>query len=119
MADKKPKNIRVKLSKTLEAKGLGFCDKDPLNPRAISKANYDDKGSMEVYATTFVSRQIELKALIPVEEKTEPVVKSIEDMTVKELTAKAEEDKVDLEGCKTKADILAKFAEAAAAAEQK
>lgn len=107
MAEKKPEKIRVKLNPLMKKKGQGLCDASSLNPQVIAAFRYDKSGSMEVYATEFVLKQIEAGALIEVDAE-----KALEDYTKKELEAKAKEDGVDLSGCKTKAEMVAKFVDA-------
>ncbi len=106
MSIKKPKTIRVKLGKNVKPH-LGFNDPDALNPKPIATANYDNDGSMEVYATEFVERQLESGDLVTVKKK--PAEKKLKDFTVEELEEKAKHDKVDLSSCKNKAEMLEAF----------
>jgi len=105
MSKREPAKIRVKLNPEMEKGGQGLCDTDPLNPTAITEHRYDNDGSQEVYATEFVLKQIEAGALIKVDGE-----KQLEDYTRKELEAMAADQNIDLEGCKTKGDVLERFA---------
>lgn len=52
--------IKVRLNPVMEKLGLGLHDPDrKANPKPIAKQNYDEKGSMTVVLTPFVSSRLD------------------------------------------------------------